>query len=117
MTLNKHLSALNAGFGAGGFFSERWPFMISVMAKKTVPIEQRRVILIRIVERQLQQNDPPETAETLERLISEGHTHEQAMELIAVIVGTELYDMFKGKELFDRDRFVSRLNDLPKLPK
>lgn len=91
--------------------------MISGMAKKTVPIEQRRVILIRIVERQLLQNDPPETAETLERLIGEGHTREQALELIAVVVGTELYDMFKEKMPFDRDRFVSRLSDLPKLPK
>ena len=38
--------------------------------------------LFEVIENQLQSNDPPETRETLDRLMSEGHTREEAMKLI-----------------------------------
>ena len=76
----------------------------------------RRRMMFDIVETQIQENEPPETKQTLNRLLKEGYSREEAMELIAIVVASEIYDVMKHQQPFNRNRFVKRLEDLPDLP-
>ncbi len=82
---------------------------------QTVNPRLRRV-LMEIVEYQLRDRTPPETAETLARLVAEGHSRERAMELIACVVSSEVFDILKNNELYNEARYVAGLRDLPHLP-
>ena len=86
--------------------------------KKKLTAEQRarRKIILGIVKTQIKENNPPETAQTLDRLMNEGYSRSDALELIALIVASEIFDIMKQQQPFDRKRFVSRLKDLPALP-
>ena len=68
------------------------------------------------MDNQLRDNTPPETRLTLERLIAEGHSRERAVELIACVVTSEIFDIMKKGEVFDEARYVAALRALPKLP-
>ena len=46
-----------------------------------------------IVDNQLRDNTPPETRQTLARLVADGHTLEDARRLIGCVVSTEIYDI------------------------
>ncbi|WP_419660101.1 conserved uncharacterized protein, DUF1841 [Desulfosarcina variabilis str. Montpellier] len=72
--------------------------------------------ILEIVENQLEADDPPETRKTLDRLMSEGYSEEDAMELIACVVTSEIFDVMKNQKPYDHIRFVKALNDLPKIP-
>ena len=61
-------------------------------------------------------NDPPETAQTLERLKKEGYTEENAKLVIAQCVAAEMVRVISTKMPFDRHRFVQCLEQLPKPP-
>ena len=69
-----------------------------------------------VVENQIRADDPPETKQTLDCLLSEGHSEEETKRLIACIVSSETFDILKKQEESDRERFVGALNALPKLP-
>jgi hypothetical protein len=75
-----------------------------------------RKIILGVVETQLRNNNPPETRETLERLVAEGHSREEALSLLGIVVACEIFDMMKLEQAFDSSRFVSRLRNLPELP-
>ena len=72
--------------------------------------------LFEVIENQLQSNDPPETRETLDRLMSEGHTREEAMKLIGCALVSEIYDVLKTQAPYDNTRYVANLKRLPDLP-
>lgn len=76
--------------------------------------DQVRGALLEIVENQLRDATPPETAATLKRLMSEGHSRARAVEMIAVVVGCELNDMVKNRESFQEWRYVESLRALPR---
>ena len=78
--------------------------------------KRRRRMILEIVENQIRDNDPPETRQTLRRLIKEGFSREGAVELIAAVVVNEIYNVLKQEENFNRKRFVAALRQLPKLP-
>ena len=78
--------------------------------------KRRRRMILEIVENQIRDNDPPETRQTLRRLIKEGFSREGAVELIAAVVVNEIYNVLKQKKNFNRKRFVAALKQLPKLP-
>jgi len=78
--------------------------------------KRRRKIILEVVENQIRDSDPPETRKTLKRLIKEGFSREEAVELIAAVVVTEIYNVSKQNETFNRKRFVAALRQLPKLP-
>jgi hypothetical protein len=84
--------------------------------KLTTGQQQRRQIMLGVVEEQLRQNSPPETATTLKRLMTEGYSRDHAVELISVLVATEMFDVMKQQQPFNHERFVSRLHKLPDLP-
>ncbi len=72
--------------------------------------------ILEVVDNQLQTNDPPETRQTFDRLISEGYSEEEAKELIGCVVTSEIFDVLKKKEPFNPERFAKALNGLPNLP-
>jgi len=75
-----------------------------------------KAMIMEVVDNQLRANDPPETRFTLERLIAEGKSENEAKELIACVVTTEIFDIMKNKEEFDHQRYADALNKLPQLP-
>ena len=78
--------------------------------------KRRRRMILEVVENQIRDKDPPETRQTLRRLIKEGFSREEAMELIGAVVVNEMYNVLKQKKNFNRKRFVAALRQLPKLP-
>jgi hypothetical protein len=71
--------------------------------------------ILEVVDNQLQANDPPETRQTFDRLISEGYSEEEAKKLIGCVVTSEIFDVLKKQEPFKPERFAKALNELPKL--
>ena len=63
---------------------------------------------------QIDSNDPPETKQTFERLISEGFSEKVARELLGTVVIAEVFGVMKDGKPFDIERYVTALNKLPK---
>jgi len=75
-----------------------------------------KATILEVVDNQLRANDPPETRLTLERLIREGHSKQEAKELIGCVVTSEIFDIMKSKEEFNPARYRAALARLPQLP-
>ena len=75
-----------------------------------------RAVILETVENQLRDNDPPETRQTYERLVSEGYSDQEARELIGALVSTEIFNILKSNKPYDRERYVAALQRLPTLP-
>jgi hypothetical protein len=75
-----------------------------------------RAIIMEVLDNQLRDNSPPETKETYERLLAEGHSVTQARELIATVIASEIFNVLKQKQLFNQERFIAALKRLPRLP-
>jgi hypothetical protein len=72
--------------------------------------------IMKVVENQLRNNDPPQTGHTFKRLIEAGHSEKEAKRLIACVVSAEIFDVLKRNEPFNLDRFVRGLDRLPMMP-
>jgi len=72
--------------------------------------------ILEVVDNQLEANDPPETAMTLKRLMSEGYSEDESKKLIGCVVLSELFDVLKKQEPFNPARFAKALTALPTLP-
>ena len=77
---------------------------------------QLQAAIMKVVENQLRNNDPPQTRQTFERLLAAGHTEDEAKRLIACVVSAEIFDVLKRQEPFNLDRFVKALDRLPAMP-
>ncbi len=75
----------------------------------------RRAIL-EVVENQLRDGTPPQTRATLERLMADGCSRAEAVEYIACVVTSEIFDVLKKREPYNESRFVAALEALPRLP-
>jgi hypothetical protein len=75
-----------------------------------------RATTMEVLDNQLRESNPPETKETYERLLAEGHSVEQARELIASVILAEIYEVLKQKQPFNQERFIAALKMLPRLP-
>ncbi|MBP3854679.1 MAG: DUF1841 family protein [Ruminiclostridium sp.] len=71
-----------------------------------------KAAILEVVDNQLEGNDPPETGQTLDRLMAAGYTEQQAKEKIAVIVAYHIYDIMHDNKEFDREKFVSDLQKI-----
>jgi len=78
--------------------------------------ERVRKALLTAIEDQLKRGDPPEARETLARLLAEGHTKQDALQLIAFALVAEVTDVLRNNSSYNRERYVANLNRLPKLP-
>lgn len=68
------------------------------------------------MDNQIRGNDPPETRETLERLLRDGYSRQDARLLIGQAVAVEIYAISKEKKPFNRERFLRNLRRLPAEP-
>jgi hypothetical protein len=75
-----------------------------------------KATLFEVIENQLRSNAPPEARETLDRLMSVGHTREEAMKLIGCALLSEIYDVLKSHASYDNARYVANLKRFPELP-
>jgi hypothetical protein len=75
-----------------------------------------RRAIFEAIDNQLRDNDPPETRETLDRLIASGHTKAESRELIAAVLAAEIFHVLGQQEEFDQARYVAALHRLPELP-
>jgi hypothetical protein len=75
-----------------------------------------KATILEIVDNQLTSGEPPETKETLGRLIREGFSREDAQVLLGQAVAVEIYCILKEKKPFNRERFVRNLRNLPAEP-
>lgn len=79
--------------------------------------QRLKTAIIKVVDNQIDLNDPPEIKQTLDRLISEGFSETEAKELIGHVVVVEVFAVLKEGNPFDLKRYVAALNDLPEMPK
>jgi hypothetical protein len=75
-----------------------------------------RAAFLEAVENQLRDNEPQESRQTYERLLREGDSEAEAKDLIGAAIAAETYYILKRDEHFNHDRYVTMLNNLPKLP-
>ena len=75
-----------------------------------------RAAMLQVVDNQLRDGEPPETRQTLERLMAEGHSEAEARQLIAAVVSGEIFNMLKSERSYDQAGYVAALQRLPKLP-
>ncbi|MEZ4598483.1 MAG: hypothetical protein R2940_01695 [Syntrophotaleaceae bacterium] len=75
-----------------------------------------KAAVIQVVENQIRSDDPPETRQTMDRLISEGFSKKEAKELIGTVVVAEVWDVLKEGKPFNLKRFIKALDNLPELP-
>ena len=78
--------------------------------------EKLREQIFLIINNQLQDNDPPETKTTFDRLQSQGYDDFQSRQMIGQCLAVELYDVMKHGNPYNNDRYVKNLLALPKEP-
>ena len=76
-----------------------------------------RATILEVVDNQLRDNDPPETRETFDRLVSEGISEDDAKVYIAQAVCVEIWDVLRSEKPFNLKRYLDNLRHLPEEPK
>jgi len=71
-----------------------------------------KAAILEVVDNQLRDGDPPETRQTLKRLMAAGYSEQQAREKIGSAVVSEIWGILHEKKPFDRVRFVGLLEEL-----
>ena len=56
-----------------------------------------KAAILQVVNNQLNDNDPPETKQTYDRLIKEGFPEKEAKRLLGCVVSAEIFDVLKNK--------------------
>ncbi|MEJ2466766.1 MAG: hypothetical protein P8045_13850 [Candidatus Thiodiazotropha sp.] len=72
--------------------------------------------IVEAVENQLTENTPPETRQTLERLMKSGESRESAIRYIACALSVEIFGALKNNEPYNNQRYLNNLKALPELP-
>lgn len=75
-----------------------------------------REMFLEVIDNQITNNDPPETKQTLDRLVSESIPEKEAKELIGCVVISEVFEVLKNEKEFDLSRYIAALNKLPQQP-
>ena len=69
--------------------------------------------ILAVVDQQMQDNSPPETQRTFERLVSLGYAPEDARRLIGNVVAQEIFAVMQREEVYNEQRYILALHDLP----
>ncbi len=72
---------------------------------------------LEVVDNQINANTPPETKQTLDRLIAQGISPEDARIYIAQAVCIEVWNILRHKKEFNLQRYLGNLKLLPNEPK
>lgn len=75
-----------------------------------------RKAVLNAVEKQITDSEPPETAATLERLMSEGYQRDEAKLLIGRVLAVEMFAIMKQGREHDAAGYARALARLPELP-
>jgi hypothetical protein len=75
-----------------------------------------KAAFMEVVENQIRDGEPPETRATLERLMSQGLSDDDARVYIGQAVCVEVWDVMRNKKEFNMERFVRNLKNLPDEP-
>ena len=78
--------------------------------------QRLREAILEVINKQMKDNDPPETKLAFARLREEGFTEEETLKLIGYVVASEVFTVLKENRRYDKDKYISALNALPKLP-
>jgi hypothetical protein len=78
--------------------------------------ERLRDTIFEVIDNQINANDPPETALTLERLMNQSYSEFQAKQLMGQAVVIEVIDALKNKKPYNEQRYIKNLRNLPKEP-
>jgi hypothetical protein len=73
-------------------------------------------LILEVVENQLNSCKPVQTRETLDRLMTQGFSEEDAKHLIGSAIVAEMRAVVSEGRTFQEERLVSLLQDLPRLP-
>jgi len=73
-------------------------------------------LIVEVIENQLADNNPPETKQTLKRLMKLGESRENAIRYISTALTVEIFGAFKHNEPYNNERYLKNLNALPKSP-
>jgi hypothetical protein len=79
--------------------------------------ERLRDTIFEVIDNQINADDPPETALTLERLTKQGYSDFQARQLIGQAVVIEVIDALKNKKRYNEQRYITNLRNLPSEPR
>lgn len=98
--------------------SKDWRKLQSPSRQSSTPAPnlKARAVLLDVIENQIRDLTPPETKQTYDRLLAEGHSSDQAMRLLGCAFASELFVMMKQEQPYDQARYVANLHRLPKLP-
>lgn len=69
-------------------------------------------LVLQVVKNQIRANDPPETKETLERLLASGYSRKEAMKVIGAALTEEILYMMKKQKMYDRERLKAKFEKL-----
>jgi hypothetical protein len=68
--------------------------------------KQMRKMFLEIIDNQIRDNNPPETKQTLDRLISDNYSEEEAKNMIGCVVISEIFDILESMKEFDEIRYI-----------
>jgi len=68
--------------------------------------------ILAVVDQQMQDNSPPETRRTFERLVADGYTPEDARRLIGNVVAQEIFVVMQREETYNEQRYIAALQGL-----
>jgi len=83
---------------------------------KNIENQQLRKAILEVINNQIRDNDPPETKQTFVKLQEEGFSEEETLKLIGYVVASEVFTVLKESRSYDKEKYISALNALPKLP-
>ncbi|MCP4298420.1 MAG: hypothetical protein GY786_22775 [Proteobacteria bacterium] len=66
-----------------------------------------------VIDQQIAENEPPETNQTLERLLEDGFTRSEAYILIGKAIGREVAEVIINGQNLNMPRFLDALEQLP----
>ncbi|GMR06685.1 MAG: hypothetical protein BMS9Abin25_1302 [Gammaproteobacteria bacterium] len=72
--------------------------------------------IVEAIENQIKEKNPLETTLTLERLMGNGESRENAMRYIASAFTIELFEIMKSNKPYNEERYINNLKALPRLP-
>ena len=78
--------------------------------------ENLRNAIFEVIDNQLNDNNPAETAITLKRLKDAGYSEFEAQRLIGQAVAVELFYVMKKNAPFNEARYIKNLRNLPREP-
>ena len=65
------------------------------------------------INNQINNNNPPETKQTYDRLMKIIKNHDDVMKYLGVVMMAEIFDVLKSNQPFNEKRYIERLNKLP----